>query len=109
MHASPASSPAAPTLTQFLVEVFVPRTDSVRANRLALDAEAAARRMQEEGIPVRYARSIFVPDEETCFILYQAATVDDVVDAAERAGVPLERRPVTVVEWRVDDATKPAR
>lgn len=95
-------------LTQFLVEVFVPRTDALRANRLALDAEAVVQRMHWEGIPIRFMRSIFVPDEETCFMLYEANTPDDVVEAAVRAGIGLERKPVSVVEWHVEDATTPA-
>ena len=94
--------------TQFLIEVFVPRTDALRANRLALDAEAVTHRMQWEGTPIRFMRSIFVPDEETCFMLYEAATPDDVVIAAQRAGIGLERKPVSVVEWHVKDATTPA-
>jgi hypothetical protein len=93
---------------QFLVEVFVPRADAALADRWALDAKAAADRLQEAGTPVRYVRSIFIPDEETCLILYQAATVDNVIVAAERAELPLERKPVSVVEWRVEDAAAPA-
>lgn len=106
-NASSASSPVGLTVTQFLVEVFVARADAELADRLALDAKAAADRLHEHGIPIQYVRSIFVPDEETCFILYQAATVDDVVVAAGRAGLPLERTPVPVMEWRFEEADAP--
>lgn len=102
-NTSSASTPVGLTVTQFLVEVFVSRADAERADRLALDAKAAADGMHEDGTPIWYVRSIFVPDEETCFILYQAATVDDVVVAAGRAGLPLERTPVPVLEWRFEE------
>ena len=107
-HASPASSPVAAPLTPFLVEVFVARTDATGAIRLALDAESATEQMQREGIPVRLSRSMFVPDEETCFLVYQAATVHTVVEAAERAGLTLVSRPTPVVEWRVEDSAIPS-
>ena len=37
---------------------------------------------------MRFLRSIYVPEEETCFYLYAARSVDDVRDAAQRAALP---------------------
>jgi hypothetical protein len=55
---------------------------------------------------VRFLRSVFVPEDETCFYLYEAASVDDVREAARRAALPF----ATVVEsireeGRVRDTT----
>jgi hypothetical protein len=44
-----------------------------------------------EGTPIRYLRSIFVPDDETCFYLYEAASRDAVREAARRAQLPSDR------------------
>ena len=49
-----------------------------------------AAELSVEGTSVRYVRSIFVPKDETCFLLYEAGSADDVREAASRAGVPFE-------------------
>ncbi len=41
--------------------------------------------MTEEGNPVRFVRSIFVPEDDTCFFLYRARTREIVHEAARRA------------------------
>jgi hypothetical protein len=70
-------------MAEFLVELHIPRTDAnaaERAERARLGAEALTR----EGTPVRYPRSIFVPEDETCFFLYEAGSADSVREAAIR-------------------------
>jgi hypothetical protein len=54
---------------------------------LALGAQALAR----EGTQVRFLRSIFVPEEETCFYLYEGPSADAVRAAATRAGLRFHR------------------
>jgi hypothetical protein len=76
---------------EFLVELYVSRTDgaatvALAAERLRLGAEAATR----AGTPVRCVRSIFVPDDETCFLLLEAESAGDVRGAAQRAGLRFE-------------------
>ena len=46
--------------------------------------------MQRAGIQVRFLRSIFVPEDETCFHLYEAASAEDVREAARLAELPFE-------------------
>ena len=43
------------------------------------------------GTPVRYLRSLFVPDDETCFLLYEAASAEAVRETVRRAGLAFER------------------
>ena len=50
-------------------------------------AKAAAR----AGTRVRYVRSVFIPADETWFLLYDASTAADVLEAAGKAGIRLER------------------
>lgn len=45
--------------------------------------------MRGEGVPVRFLRSIFVPEDETCFCLFQAPSSEEVREAAHRAALPL--------------------
>jgi hypothetical protein len=78
-------------VAEFLVEVYVSRADAAAVERSAQRARLAAEALIREGIPVRYLRSIFVPEDETCFFLYEAASAEGVHVAARRAALPFER------------------
>jgi hypothetical protein len=78
-------------VAEFLVEVFVQRDDGAAVERNAQHARVAAEEMTRERRPVRYLQSIFGPDDETCFLLYEADSIDAVREAAQRAGVAFER------------------
>ncbi|MGH7359236.1 MAG: nickel-binding protein [Candidatus Rokuibacteriota bacterium] len=77
-------------MAEFLVELYVSRTDAGAVELGAARARAAAEALTREGTPVRYLRSIFVPEDETCF-LYEAGSADAVREAAGRAGLAFER------------------
>jgi hypothetical protein len=38
---------------------------------------------------VRFVRSIFVPEDGACFQLYEAGSVEDVLEATRRAQLPV--------------------
>lgn len=78
-------------MAEFLVELYVPRDDGAAVESAAEHARLAAEESTREGTPVRYVRSIFVPEDETCFFLYEAAKADDVIEAARRASLRFER------------------
>jgi hypothetical protein len=40
---------------------------------------------------VRFVRAVFVPEDETCFYLYEAASAEDVDEAVRRADLSYER------------------
>lgn len=73
------------------MELYVSRTDAVAVERGAARARLAAEQLTREGTPVRYLRSIFVPEDETCFYLYEATTADAVHEATRRAALPIDR------------------
>jgi Protein of unknown function (DUF4242) len=75
----------------FLVELYMARSDGEAVERAVTGARTAAETLTREGTPVRCVSSIFVPEDETCFLLYEAASADVVRTAAERAEVPFER------------------
>lgn len=85
-------------MPEFLVERYVSQTDEGSVTRDADDALAASVEMTREGTPVRYLRSIFVPEDETCFLLYEAGSADAVRKAALRAGLTFERITAATVQ-----------
>lgn len=78
-------------MREFLVELYAARADrdavSCDAHQVRLAAEALTR----GGTPVRLLRSIFVPEDETCFVLLEAGSLEAARRAARRAGLPFER------------------
>ena len=89
-------------MTKFLVELYVPKTNcaavAVEAERL----NRAAAELTAEGRPVRLVQRIFVPEDETCFLLVEAATTENVRETARRAALRIER----VVETAADTTTQ---
>jgi hypothetical protein len=83
-------------MAEFLLEVYAARADARAVNEAACRARAAAVALVSEGLQVRYVRSIFVPEDETCFYVYEADSVGTVHEVARRAGLPVDR----VVEAR---------
>jgi hypothetical protein len=67
-------------LATFLVESYEPRGGALEFAELEARALAAA-----ESVGVTYLRSIFVPEDETCFHFFEAASIDAVREASERA------------------------
>jgi hypothetical protein len=43
--------------------------------------------MGRDGLQVRYLRSIFVPEDEICFLLFEAASPELVGEAGRRAAL----------------------
>jgi hypothetical protein len=74
-------------MTEFLVELYRSRHDVQAAADVGERARLAADAVRQDGPPVRLVRSIFVPDDETCFLLFEAVSVDAVRTAMARAGL----------------------
>jgi hypothetical protein len=84
-------------MPEFLIEQYVARTDTATVERDAARARLAAEELSREGTPVRYLRSIFVPEDESCFLLYEAVSAEDVEEAARRASLRFERAVAAVI------------
>jgi Protein of unknown function (DUF4242) len=76
---------------EFLIELYISRTDAAGAERDAKRARLAAEQVSRAGTPVRYLRSLFLPLDETCLLLYEAASADAVRMAAQRAALSFDR------------------
>jgi hypothetical protein len=72
----------------YLVEVYQPRTG---ADAAAARARSAADAASRAGTPVRYVRSIFVPEDETCFHVFESSSKEAVLAATERAAFAFPR------------------
>jgi hypothetical protein len=67
--------------------VYQPRADASASAR----ARAAAKAVSRGGMPIRYVRSIFVPEDETCFHVFESSSREAVVAATERAAFAFAR------------------
>ena len=47
--------------------------------------------MRREGEHVRFLRSVFVPEDDSCFFLYEGASAESVKAAATRAELGIRR------------------
>src|SRR4029079_15474027 len=77
----PRPGPHGRAMAEYLVELYVAQGDQNVARRHAESAEQAGAELTHEGRPVRCLRSIFVPADETCFLLFDAASADLVAEA----------------------------
>jgi hypothetical protein len=78
-------------MPSYLIESYQPRSragelaDAIGRARLAASAMAA------EGTPVRHLRSAFLPDDELCLHLFEAASAELACEAGRRAGLAVDR------------------
>jgi hypothetical protein len=95
-------------MASYLVEVYLPR---LRAGELA-DATARARlaavQLAGEGTSIRHLRSIYLPEDETCFHFFEAADAEVVREASRRAALACQRV-VEAVGWKSKDSGKEGR
>ena len=79
-------------MADFLVEVYTPRLEEAALATLVARLEAAAEAISTEGSRVTYLRSIHVPEDETCFHLFEAESAEIVREAGRRAALFPEGR-----------------
>jgi hypothetical protein len=97
-------------MAEYLLERYASRSDAVAVEADAERARREAERISGEGTPVRLVRSIFVPEDETCFYLYEAESLDAVLAAARRAELPIDRIAKTLATGSLlDPGTDPTR
>jgi hypothetical protein len=58
------------------------------AQKAAIDT---SKRFTEEGRPVRYIRSMYVPGDNRCMCLFEADNAEDVKAVNDHAGIPYTR------------------
>lgn len=78
-------------MSEFIVERYLPGITPDQLTAAAGSAKSTTARMTEEGTPVRYLRSTFIPGEDKCFCLFEGPSADVVKTANDRAQLPYER------------------
>jgi hypothetical protein len=78
-------------MAEFLVECYVSRAGQAAGADRSEGARRATEELTREGTEVRFLRSIFVPEDETCFYLFESTSADIVREAAARAGLAFGR------------------
>jgi hypothetical protein len=74
-----------------MVERYLPGVTAEELDEAGERLAAAARHLATEGVDVRYAGSTFLPEEESCFCAFEAASADAVRRACGLAGVSFAR------------------
>jgi hypothetical protein len=69
----------------YMVEAYMPHSHAQEARAAGRRARAAAEELSREGMPVRYVRTTFLPDDETCFHLFDALSANAVEEVSRRA------------------------
>jgi hypothetical protein len=69
----------------YLVEAHMPRSHAQEARAAGRRAQGAAEDLSREGVPIRYVRTTFLPDDETCFHLFEASGPAAVEEVSRRA------------------------
>ena len=78
----------------YLVETYLARGDAGRRVVCERRARSVAAELTGQGTPVRFDRTIHLPEDEICFFVFEAPSATDTALAAQRA----ELGPLRVVE-----------
>jgi hypothetical protein len=78
-------------MPKFMVERHLPGFTTEQLPAAASSAKSTTATMTEEGTPIRYLRSTFVPSEQKVFCLFEGPSADAVEEAQSRAGLPFDR------------------
>jgi len=93
-------------MAEYLLELYIARSDPKTVADAAERARAAAADVSGEGSPVRYVRAILVPEDETCFFLWEGCSAEAVREAARRAGLGSERVTEALDERKREEACR---
>ena len=78
-------------MARYMVERHLPGFTEAQLPAAAAAAKSSSAEMTQEGTPIRYLRSTFVPGEDKCYCLFEGPSQEAVTEAQERAGLPYER------------------
>jgi uncharacterized protein DUF4242 len=78
-----------PVLDRYLVELHRPAGGWHDLPEVTARARAAAQELRSEGAPVRFLRSVYVPEDETCFFVFEGPSAEAVGEAGRRAAIEI--------------------
>jgi Protein of unknown function (DUF4242) len=89
-------------MREFIAERYLSGCDAAEAARGAHAARRAAEELSRQGVRVRFVRSIFIPEDETCIYIYEADSIETVRASIARAGLGVEHLAEAVSESGAD-------
>jgi hypothetical protein len=89
---------------QFALELYL-RPDSGSQSELVARARSATGRLRGGRMPCTFLRSIYLPGDEICFLVFEASSADAVAEAARHAEIAFER----IIEAELLPETSAAR
>jgi hypothetical protein len=94
-------------MATFMVERYLPGVGAGGAATAELLAKHVAIHASAGGGKVRHLRSLFVPQDEQCFVLFEAASAQTLTETIQRAGIAYERI-AEVIDLTTEDLTGPS-
>jgi hypothetical protein len=85
-------------LRRYTVEIDRPAAGWGDLQKVTAAARHVADEMRREGSPVRLLRAVFVPEDESCFFIYEGASATAVRNAARRADLAAGAVRKTILE-----------
>ena len=74
-------------MPSYVAEVYLMRSNVHEARASGRRARDAAQALAREGVPIRYVRTTFLPDDEMCFHFFEAVAPADVEEVGRRAAL----------------------
>jgi hypothetical protein len=98
-------------LETYVLEAYMPRTSAGGPAAAAARANRAAAEMRRNGSPVRLLLLFFLPEDELWFCLYEARSLEEVVEAGRLAELRVGRiqRAIALEPTPHDNRTKASR
>lgn len=78
-------------MPRFIVEQYLPGVTLSQVITTAERAKLASARFSSGGTAVRYLRTTYIPEDESCFCLFDGPDADSVRKVNELAEIPFER------------------
>jgi hypothetical protein len=75
----------------YVVEVYVSRLHASVLDDMSARARRAAEELTRTGTPVVYMRSVFLPEDETCFHFFEAPSREAIRETCSHLGLTFER------------------
>jgi hypothetical protein len=82
---------SAPSVERYLIELARPAAGWSELQAVTARARAAADELRAAGTPVRFLRSIFVPEDDSCLLLFEAPSAEAAGTAGRLASPAVER------------------
>jgi hypothetical protein len=80
-----------PPHVKYIVEAYVPTSQSASLGDRDVRLRAAAEEMAAEGTGIRYLNTLLIPEEEICFFVFEASSPEYVAEVSRRAEIGYER------------------